>query len=95
MHEHVCVFQGEALCSPRLDRKRLLQECRSFKSKAREAMAGGLSTTMFVHICCLLLEREIEPTRTCDLIRASGVVVLFVRRNDLVVGDVERDGLWV
>lgn len=95
---HVCMFQSEKRC-PVAHRELIRSErasasgacCRSAgaekQSKARE---GGLSTTMFVHICCLLLEREVEPTRTCDLVRASGVVVLFVRRDDVVVGEAWR-----
>lgn len=42
-------------------------------------MASGLRCCVQLHRCCLLLEREIESTRTCEIIRAFEVFSL-VRR---------------
>ena len=99
MHEHVCVFQAEALCSPRVDASACCRSAGASEAKPGRRdgwMAGWLfERAKCVHVCCLLLEREIESTRTCELTRGSGGGPIRAERSrDRVVGeDVERDGL--
>lgn len=72
MRVHVCLFQVEAHCSPRVDASDASSACcrSAGASKAKPGRWGGLRHCL-LHSCCLLLERERESACTCELMQRS------------------------